>query len=649
VKILWHSVAPWAPTGYGQQTAINAPRIKNLGHDLVISAYYGLQGAELMWNGLKVLPSYSAAYGSDVIVPHALHHFDAESARSLAEASSRGLIITLGDVFTFQSPMLDKLAIGSWTPVDHLQLPYLTQGWFEGSGAVPIAMSRFGENALREAGLNPVYVPHGIDTTVFRPGDKVEARAGERLPQDAFIVGMVANNAGRDGNRKAFAEQIMAFAELRRKHSDVMLVLHTDVDAPGGAQIRHLLRDMLPDGSYSFTDIYHYRKGLNIQAVAQVHRCFDVLSNCSYGEGFGIPIIEAQACGTPVVVTDATAMPELCGSGWKVGYEPMWHDSQGAWAAKPRVGDIVDAYLEAYDKARDEGMRADAWAFAQLYDADTIIEQYWKPVLDKFEQALTARAEDIKTMITKPPPPKIKESDGWVWLDRGSGTDDWVAFSDHESWLQPVLATLFPKGGVLLDVGAHVGRWSIRLSPVASRVIAVEANPSTAATLRRHLAMNDVHNVDVVQVAAWDENTVLHLEDPNHQLDGGGARTLPSVNGQTDMVPAVRLDSYQPILDLLADAGRLDLMKLDVEGADIHALRGMAGLLEKYKPVLVIECHDIYGYYEREDLEQTLTDLGYEFEVAASVGSNWQPGVGKIDEVRAADYLVASPAHVHAG
>jgi FkbM family methyltransferase len=648
VKILWHSVAPWAPTGYGQQTAINAPRIKALGHDVVISAYYGLQGAELMWNGLKVLPSYSAAYGSDVIVPHALHHFEAETARSLAEASTRGLIITLGDVFTFQSPMLDKLAIGSWTPVDHLTLPALTQGWFQGSGSVPIAMSQFGVRALQEAGLQPVYVPHGVDTSVFRPGDRAEARASSGIPQDAFVIGMVANNAGRDGNRKAFSEQIAAFAELRRKHTDVMLVLHTDVDAPGGAALRGLLAEMLPEGSYSFTDIYHYRKGLNAQAVAQIHRSFDVLSNCSYGEGFGIPIIEAQACGTPVIVTDATAMPELCGSGWKVGYEPMWHDSQGAWAAKPRIGDIADAYQLAYDKV-DDGMRADAYVFAQDFDADLVVDTYWKPVLDKFEEALEARKQDVKTMVLKPPPPKIKESDGWVWLDRGDRSDDWVAFTDHESWLQPVLYNLFPKDGVLLDVGAHVGRWSIRLSPIASKVIAVEANPSTAATLRRHLAMNDVHNVDVIQVAAWDEEMVLHLEDPNHQLDGGGARTLPSANGQTDMIPAVRLDSYQPILDLLADAGRLDLMKLDVEGADIHALRGMAGLLEKYKPVLVIECHDIYGYYKREDLEQTLTDLGYVFEVAATVGSNWQPGVGIIEEVRPADYLVASPAHVHAG
>jgi FkbM family methyltransferase len=165
--------------------------------------------------------------------------------------------------------------------------------------------------------------------------------------------------------------------------------------------------------------------------------------------------------------------------------------------------------------------------------------------------------------------------------------------------------------------------------------------------------MNDVTNVDVFQVAAWDDATILVLENMDRRLDGGGFRTVDMGEyseepSRDSLVPAVRLDAYEPIIEALAQEGRLDLIKLDVEGADIHALKGMAGLLEKYHPILLIECHDLYGYYERSELEQTLTDLGYVFEVAATVGSNWQPGVGKIDEIRDADYLVASPAKVTA-
>jgi len=634
VKVLWHSVAPWAPTGYGSQTGIFAPRIKNLGHDLALSCYYGLQGSQFDWKGITCYPSYSASYGSDVIVPNALHHFDAHNSRGLHEASCGGMIITLGDVWTFESPLLNQLAVASWVPVDHLEVPDVTRNWFNINGAVPVAMSRFGERALIEAGLNPVYVPHGVDTTIFHPGDKAAARAAAGIPEDVFVVGMVANNVGRDGNRKAFAEQITAFAELRRKHSDAMLVLHTDVDSPPGMRLRPFLQRMLPEGSYTYTDIYAYRKGLKPSAVADVYRAADVLSNCSYGEGFGIPIVEAQACGTPVIVTDATAMPELCGSGWRVGYEKHWHDSQGGWAAVPRVGDIADAYAEAYDRARDEDMRAKAWAFAQDYDADRVTEDYWSPVLARFELALQRRREDLDT----PPDPaklpvRIREADGLLWVDRGGKAGDQLGPDAHEAELWPILDRLLPEGGVFLDVGAHVGHWTLRLASKASRVVSIEANPVTASTLRRNIALNDIGNVEVIEMAAWDEDAVLALDDPYNQVAGGSTRVVPADDGT---VIAGRLD------DALEWLTHLDLVKIDVEGADIHVLDGMAALVERLKPTLFIECHDIYGYYERADLEAAIERLGYTWETAFSYQSTWMPH-GQASTPQMADYLVAVP------
>jgi FkbM family methyltransferase len=621
-----------------------APRIKALGHDLAISAYYGHQGSEMEWNGIKIYPSYSAAYGSDVIVPNALHHFGAHSSRSLHEASCRGIIVTLGDVWTFESPLLDQLAVASWTPVDHLAVPDVVRSWFNVMGAIPIAMSRFGERALQDAGFNPIYVPHGVDLSIFAPGDQAAARKSVGLPEDAFVVGMVANNVGRDGNRKAFAEQVAAFAELRRKHSDAMLVLHCDVDQPAGMRLRPFLERTLPKDSYTYTDIYAYRKGLSPAAVAEVYRACDVLSNCSYGEGFGIPIVEAQSCGVPVVVTDATAMPELVGAGWKVGYERLWHDSQGGWAAKPRIGEIADAYLEAYDKARSEDLRAEAWAFAQAYDADTVVDRYWRPALDRFAEALERRREDL----TRPPDParlpmRVREADGLLWVDRGGKAGDQLGPDPHEQDLWPILEGLLPEGGVFLDVGAHVGHWSLRLASKASRVIAVEANPVTASTLRRNIAMNDLGGkISVNEIAAWDEGAMLRLEDPYNQVAGGSTRVLPLRDGPLNgdgVVMAARLD------EVLASVDRLDLVKLDVEGADIHAIDGMAGLLERYRPALFVELHDIYGYYTRAELEACLERVGYAWEVAHTVPTTWMPD-GESDVVRQADYLLCTPAPV---
>jgi len=197
-----------------------------------------------------------------------------------------------------------------------------------------------------------------------------------------------------------------------------------------------------------------------------------------------------------------------------------------------------------------------------------------------------------------------------------------------------------PRGGVFLDVGAHVGHYALRLARKAERVYAVEANPETAATLRRNAAVNDITNVTVVNVAAWDELTTLYLSDPNGQTAGGSTRTVEAIDmdGSVPTVQAMALDDNDVIRDGVARLG-LHLVKLDVEGADLHALRGMVDLLRGNKPTLFIECHDAYGYYEREQLEKLLTTIGYRYEVAFTYMSTWTPD-GVAGEPKAADYLV---------
>lgn len=619
IKIIWHSVAPWVGTGYGQQTGQATPRIKAAGHDIAISAYYGLWGGVQQWRGMNIYPGYAKGYGKDTLVPHALHHFGAGPGVSFREVSRRGLIITLGDVWTFDIPLLTGMNVAAWVPIDHETVPVFVRNWLENSGAIPIAMSRFGQGKLEEIGLRPLYVPHAFEPAVFHPGDKAEARERVGLPADAFVIAQVAANVGHDGARKAFYEQILAFSELRKKHSDAVLALHTDVTSPMGMDIAYLLQELdLPETSYVVTDQYAYRVGVPNTVVADIYRAADVLTNTSWGEGFGIPIIEAQACGTPVIVTDTTAMPELVGAGWKVAGELLWHDSQKAWARKPLISGIVEAYEQAYEHARGEDMRAQAWAFAQDYAADAVFAEHWEPVLKQLEEAVDGARE----AANRPPDPdslemRIRPADGFLWIERGSRTDDWIGWSSHEDTLTEVMEELLPEGsvlvegGVFLDVGAHIGRWTVRMSRRASRVFAVEPNPDTLVTLRQHLALNNIDNVTIIELAAWDADATLFLHDDNHRLAGGSTRTLehtdPDNPAAEPGVAAGRLDAVAALRQL----DRLDLVKLDVEGADLHALRGMAGLLERHRPALLVECHDRYGYYSTEDLDKTLAELGY--------------------------------------
>lgn len=203
-------------------------------------------------------------------------------------------------------------------------------------------------------------------------------------------------------------------------------------------------------------------------------------------------------------------------------------------------------------------------------------------------------------------------SDGLLWAAGGVITDDHLAYSDHEASLEPVFRELLAAGGnrVFLDVGAHVGRWTLRLAGQARHVLAVEANPETAVALLTNLALNNIRNVSVLPFAAWDETCRMSLHDPNGKRRGGSTQVTPG-NGEAVGLP---LDSVIP------PAEDICLVKLDVEGADLHALRGMATLLGTARPALFVECHDVLPSqpYKREELLAALDSLGYD--VTSTVG-----------------------------
>ena len=216
----------------------------------------------------------------------------------------------------------------------------------------------------------------------------------------------------------------------------------------------------------------------------------------------------------------------------------------------------------------------------------------------------------------------VVTSDGLRWMVDGAHTDDHIGPSGHEANLEPLLRGLLGKDRLFLDVGAHVGRWALRLAGQASHVIAVEANPVTAVVLRENIRLNGLEEkVTVLEVAAWDCRASLRLEDPNGKVRGASTRVLP---GGEETV-AVALDEA---LNLTGQD--LGLVKLDVEGADLQALRGMRQLLTEHRPSMLVERHDQYGFYAVEDLYELLASLGYE----------WTDG----PEYGGAKYLICQPA-----
>lgn len=384
-SLIWHSNAPWSPTGYGQQTALFAPLLKDR-YQLGISAFYGLDGNVLPWNGIPVYPGLAQTHGNQTILEHARTHFG---------GLRDGLVVSLMDVWVLDPAVWSRVNHAAWTPIDHEPCPPPIAGYFQASGAVPIAMSRFGERMLAAEGLEPLYVPHGIDTSVYQPCDRDEARAMMGLDADAFLVGMVAANKGNP-SRKCFAEAFEAFKMLYDEHENARLYVHAEATGRfDGVDLPELLRalDLNPDAVY-YCDQYravHYP--YPAAHMAQVYSAMDVLLAPSAGEGFGIPVIEAQACGTPAITSDFSAQPELNAAGWLVEgvrhYTPL-----KAWQFKPSVPDIYDALCQAHRRtpAERESAAQKCREFALGYDVERVFCEFMVPALEQASERFAERA-----------------------------------------------------------------------------------------------------------------------------------------------------------------------------------------------------------------------------------------------------------------
>lgn len=224
---------------------------------------------------------------------------------------------------------------------------------------------------------------------------------------------------------------------------------------------------------------------------------------------------------------------------------------------------------------------------------------------------------------------RIVRADGLAWSVRPE-TDDYLAF-DHERFMMVLLE--MPRGGVFIDLGAHIGHFSVRLARTASRVIAVEPGPVQRKGLERNLELNGITNVMIVPAAAWDKVTRIDLK-PDDKEAFGRYRTVEDPNGP---LQATTVDTL--VRDLKLD--RVDLIKIDIEGAEGPALDGARETLTRMRPRVIVEVHDVV-YHDptiRAHVERALRASGYDWRIMAHLaGSAYydcRPSGGNENEYRA--------------
>lgn len=383
MKLLWHSNSPLAPTGYGQQTALFAPKLAEH-YKLYLSANYGLEAAPIIWKSIPVFPGLGGDHGNATLPGHVTAAFG---------EPRDGLVVTLYDTPVFDSNLFKRFNVACWTPVDHNPIPPAVVAFFRNSQAIPIAMSRYGQAELAE--FDPLYVPHGVDVDTYKPTES-NLREQMGLSEDDFLIGMVAANKGRP-SRKCFQQAFEAFKYFRERHENAYLYVHTTL-SPEFAQGEDLLALAqsleIPEEAFKYPNQYAMIFAPpTARQMAQPLSSFDVLLNASMGEGFGIPVLEAAACGTPAIVTDFSAMPEVCGAGWKVTGRPFW-TGQASWMAIPDVGEILGALEECYALSDDDrkALSDQVREHALDYAAPKVFEEHMLPALQEIEERIGLRA-----------------------------------------------------------------------------------------------------------------------------------------------------------------------------------------------------------------------------------------------------------------
>ena len=175
-------------------------------------------------------------------------------------------------------------------------------------------------------------------------------------------------------------------------------------------------------------------------------------------------------------------------------------------------------------------------------------------------------------------------------------------------------------GAVFLDVGAHIGydtlKAGMKVGP-SGKVISFEPNPRTLEQLRANIAASHVSNILVEPIACTDSEQMLTLYDATPE-GNSGASSLSLANA--DESNKGTLPSYtvrgRPIDHVVAELGlaRVDVIKVDVEGAEYLVLRGLRDTLRRFHPRIIMEVDPSQlanMHATVENITSLMNELGY--------------------------------------
>lgn len=407
INIGWLSAAAYAQTGYGRICKEVVSRLIRDGWNVI---NIGGIGGTTVWGGKMEYPVWVEDTSNDPIksndISKLVHIPIVPTVGQLAgqdvidvfiDKYKLNLLITHWDCFAIDFATKLDIPCIPYLPID---APFTEKMYNDVKESYKIiAFSQFGYRELLKwfPPEKIEYIPHGISTAEWSPlstEERMKARDKYNIPQEEFVICSVAANVGE---RKQLPFMMLAFKKFLEKHpnSRLNLFTNTNVSYPRGYDLTSF-KGSLKIGDKVFSPKYDpIIEPFTNEELREFYGLADVYLTTTLGEGFGIPILEAQACGLPVIAPDNSTMPELVqGHGWIFNtcddfpFVPVWIPTNQIYPS-PSMSSLIDTLEKVYNNPEQRiEYGKQSRVFALQYDWKNIIPQ-WEELLQKAEHAIS--------------------------------------------------------------------------------------------------------------------------------------------------------------------------------------------------------------------------------------------------------------------
>lgn len=384
LKLIWYSTALHVGCGYGVLTRALCHRMIDEGHKVKIGTKHNL-GGQLVEEGIEIFD------GTEIGL-----------VNKIAEEENYDNVISVMDQWVIPNDFAFYNGVAVNFLDTELIHPNLINSLKKFKHVVSVTKHSYKE--LERVGIPSEYAPLGVDTNLFRPDDELRRsfRKKKGWDDNTFVIGLVGINYATD--RKNIINTVRAFQNFNRKYPNSILYLHTDVmgSATKGLPLNWVLQSCGfkdsnegKSGCVQYSDQKKYHLwAIPQEEVAGLYNAFDVFCLPSHGEGFGMPWLEAQACGTPIINVDTTSGKELNFSGWLIPQKEDYfnYSTLLTWIVKAPPSAIEKMMEKAYKEwesgaIKTRGVKARQKALE--YDWDKVYTKYWSPFFKKLEDEKT--------------------------------------------------------------------------------------------------------------------------------------------------------------------------------------------------------------------------------------------------------------------